>query len=87
MEPMAGKNDVTELYSIHRSLRGATNNVASPALGRLQEAWRAVEALEASLQGGATRWQNESLFVAREGIRRAWLAISSVERGLSRQDR
>ena len=53
------------------------------ALNHLTQAWQAMEALEASLPEALARWDAESLMTARKGTRRAWLALSNLNRSLN----
>lgn len=80
--PMA--NNVQELYAVSDPPAGAQDSPAGPVLGHLTDAWQALEVLETSLPGGLDRWQADSLFTAREGIRHAWLALSNLNRRLNR---
>jgi hypothetical protein len=75
-------NDIRRLYSLGGAPPVADGNLANPALCHLHAAWQALETLESSLPGGPDRWQADSLHTAREGIRRAGLAVSSLGRGL-----
>lgn len=52
------------------------------ALGHLTDAWKAVDALERDLPTTLERWTQESLVTARNGIRRAWLALSQLDQDL-----
>ena len=78
-------NDIQRLYSLRVPAPEADGNMADPALRHLYAAWQALETLEDSLPGGPDRWQVDSLYTAREGIRRAGLAIASLSRGLGEQ--
>jgi hypothetical protein len=80
------KNDVSRLYTLKLESQ-FPNGPAGPALQHLVDAWLALESLEGNLSDGPDRWQADSIHVAREGIRRAWLAVSNLERGLQRRDR
>ena len=78
------KNDITTLYGL-KQCGLIPNKRDAPAMHYLQDAWNALETLEASLPDGPDRWQVDGLCTAREGIRRAWLAVSNLERGLKRR--
>jgi hypothetical protein len=77
-------NNIPELYSLQEAQQNA-DGPTGPALVHLADAWKALELLETSLPEGLDRWQADSLFTAQEGIRRAWLAVSNLDRGLRRQ--
>jgi hypothetical protein len=79
------KNDVSRLYAL-KADRQIPAGPAGPALQCLVHAWQALELLEENLSDGPDRWQADGIHVAREGIRRAWLAVSNLERGLERQN-
>ncbi len=79
---MSPSNSVPQLYPVRTTQDTNETGPAGPALRQITAAWKELEALEINLPGGLDRWQAESLFVAREGIRRAWLALSSLDRGL-----
>lgn len=55
---------------------------ADQALHCLTGAWKAMDALEASLQEDLPRWDAESLMTARKGTERARLALSNLNRSL-----
>jgi hypothetical protein len=86
MPALPEKNDVSTLYALELGGRPPAGP-AGPALHRLVEAWQALERLEENLSGGPDRWQADGIHVAREGIRRAWLAVSNLDRGFRRQGR
>lgn len=77
-------NNIPELYPLQETQQNA-DGPAGPALVHLTNAWRALELLETSLPEGLDRWQADSLFTAQEGIRRAWLAMSNLDRCLRRR--
>ena len=77
---------VAEMYPLG-AVDEAEAGPAASVLRRITAAWDALEKLESSLPGGADRWQADSLFVAREGMRRAWLALANLEQGLRQQNR
>ena len=79
------KNDVSRLYAPNME-RQLPDGPAGPPLQHLAAAWLALESLEKNLADGPDRWQADGIHVAREGIRRAWLAVSNLERGLQRQN-
>ena len=79
------RNDVSRLYAL-KAERQSPEGPAGPALQCLVAAWQALESLEGNLSDGPDRWQADGIHVAKEGIRRAWLAVSNLERGLQRQD-
>jgi hypothetical protein len=83
MAPQTVDHDIRQLCTLRALPPDADANPASPALHHLHAAWQALETLEASLPGGPDRWQADSLHTAREGIRRAGLAVSNLGRGLS----
>ena len=85
MYPMSPKNSIPELYPLQTDQGKIKAGPAGSALRQITAAWNALDALENNLPGGPDRWQADSLFVAREGIRRAWLALSNLDRGLRRQ--
>ena len=63
----------------------AVNDWDSPAdqaLRCLTDAWKAMDALEASLQEDLPRWDAESLMTARKGTERARLALANLNRSL-----
>ena len=74
-------NDLPTLYAPATD-RQPPDGPAGPALYRLVEAWQALALLEENLSDGPDRWQADGIQVAREGIRRAWLAVSNLDRGL-----
>jgi len=84
MTALLGKNDVSNLYALKID-RQLPDGPAGPALHNLVEAWQALDLLEKNLSNGPDRWQADGIHVAREGIRRAWLAVSNLERGLQRR--
>jgi len=77
--------DVWELYPIGDLPREIQAGPTATALQHLQDAQTALDALEESVPGGTDRCREEGLLVAREGIRRAWLAVSNLARDLDRQ--
>jgi hypothetical protein len=82
MQARMMENDIQRLYSLRVPAPEADGNIAEPVLRHLHAAWQALEELEQGLPGGPDRWQADSLYTAREGIRRAGLAVSSLGRGL-----
>jgi hypothetical protein len=82
MRTLSPTNSVRELYPLKREQDTSQAGLAGPALRQIHAAWDALDALETSLPGGPDRWQADSLLVAREGMRRAWLALSNLERSL-----
>jgi hypothetical protein len=86
MSPISPTNDVAELYPLQTQQDKIDAGPAGPALRQITAAWNALDGLESNLPGGPDRWQAESLFVAREGMRRAWLALSNLDRRLRRQN-
>lgn len=79
-------NDVSNLHALQDDSHDLPGRPADPALQHLREAWNALEDLEASLPEGPDRWQGDHPFSAREGIQRAWLAVSNLGRGLKSQE-
>lgn len=77
-------NNVQKLYAMGDNPAGAQEGLAGPVLGHLTDAWQALEYLEANLPEEPDRWQADGLFTAREGVRHAWLALSNLDRRLSR---
>ena len=75
-------NDIAEPYAPEAIAYQDPNNPAVQALGFLADAWRALEALEASLSQELPRWDAESLMTARKGTQRAWLALSNLHRSM-----
>jgi hypothetical protein len=75
-------NSIPESYPLGVAEDAIEAGLAGPALLQILAAWVAVEALETDLPGGPDRWQAESLFVAREGMRRALLALYNLARRL-----
>ena len=73
---------VQELYPLGTPLNDSETLLVGPAQRHIADAWNALDALESGLPGGPDRWQADSLFVAREGLRKAWLALSNVDHGL-----
>lgn len=84
MTAMLDRNDVAALYALEVE-RQPSSGPAAPTIVHLVEAWQALERLEVSLSNGTDRWQADSIRVAKEGIRRAWLAVSNLDRGFRRQ--
>ena len=82
MRSSSGGRDELELYTLEQLLKEDPANPAIPALRHLIEAWKALESLEAGLSEPLDRWEAESLLTVREGIRRAWLALSSLARNI-----
>ena len=78
-------NRIWELYPLRELSGEAQVGPTGPALRHLTDAWKTLDDLEVSLPGGLDRWQAESLFTAREGIRHAWLALSNLDRGLRKR--
>lgn len=76
---------VPELYPLPDEQDVLKLVLAGPVLRQITAAWKALDKLERRLPGGPDRWQADSLFVAREGMRRAWLALSNLDRGLRMQ--
>jgi hypothetical protein len=58
------------------------DSLADQALDCLADAWKAMDALEASLLGDLPRWDAESLMTARKGTERARLALANLNRSL-----
>ena len=85
MYPMSPTNSIAELYPLRTEQDKIEAGPAGPALRQITAAWNALDGLESNLPGGPDRWQAESLFVAREGMRRAWLALSNLDHRLRRQ--
>jgi hypothetical protein len=83
MHPHARQQTIPELYPIGKTQVVPESGLTGSVLGQIAALWAALEALETNLPSGPDRWQQDSLFVAREGIRRAWLAIANLERSLS----
>lgn len=84
---MSPTNSVPDLYPLQAEWDGIETGPAGPASRQIIAAWNALDGLERDLPGGLDRWQAESLFVAREGVRRAWLALSNLDRSLRRRNR
>jgi hypothetical protein len=70
-----------DMMNVKSSQPGDTPTVE--ALNYLTQAWQALETLEASLPEELARWDAESLMTARKGTRRAWLALSNLNRSLN----
>lgn len=85
MSSVTPAHSVPELYPLGTTEEAQNAVLAGPALQQIIAAWNALDGLECNLPGGPDRWQAESLFVAREGMRRAWLALSNLDRRLRRQ--
>ena len=86
MPVLLERNDVSTLDALKVGCQ-SHDSTAGPALHRLVEAWQALELLEENLPDVPDRWQADGIHVAREGIRRAWLAVSNLDRGLKRRRR
>jgi hypothetical protein len=76
-------NDNRELYAPEEVAKQVRLTPAGRALGHLADAWKALEALEASLPDDLERWDSESLIAARKGAQRAWLALSNLNNSLN----
>lgn len=74
-------NDISKLYTLNQG-SPSQDSLAGPALHHLVEAWQAIDLMEQSLPDGPDRWQADGIHAAREGVRRAWLAVSNLDRGL-----
>jgi hypothetical protein len=85
MCPMSPTNSIPELYPLQMEQDPSEAGLAGPTLRQITAAWNALDALETNLPGGPDRWQTETLFVAREGMRRAWLALCNLDRSLRRR--
>jgi hypothetical protein len=84
MPALLETDNVSMLYAL-KVERPSPDGPAGPALQLLVAAWQALEHLEENLSDGPDRWQADGIHVAREGVRRAWLAVSNLDRGLKRQ--
>jgi hypothetical protein len=78
-------NNVAELYPIKASQDEIGAGPVASAMRHLSTARDALDVLRAGLPGGPDRWQADSLFVAQEGLRRAWLALANPNRSLKDQ--
>jgi len=87
MHPTPANKSVSELYPLSDPAGDLEAGLASSVLQHITAAWKALEALETDLPTGPNRWQADSLFTAREGMRRAWLAIANLDRRLQRNSR
>lgn len=85
MPTISPANRIPEMYPVRACPDQVEAGPAGPALGHLAAAWAALDGLEESLPGGPDRWQADSLFTAREGVRRAWLALSNLSRSLDKR--
>jgi len=84
MHSMSVNKSVSELYPLNDSPDKIEAGLAGPVLRQITDAWNALAALETKLPDKPDRWQADSLFTAREGMRRAWLAVSNLDRSLPR---
>ena len=73
-------NSLANLYPLETDATKIGADLAGPVMRQITAAWNALDRFEMDLPGGPDRWQAESLFVAREGMRRAWLALSNLDR-------
>jgi len=87
MHPTPANKSVSELYPLSDSASDLEAGLSSPVLQHITAAWKALEALETDLPTEPDRWQADSLFTAREGMRRAWLAVANLDRRLQRNSR
>ncbi len=76
-------SNISELYAPEEVGDQDRITLAGQALGYLADAWKALDALEASLPGDLQRWDMESLMTARKGTQRAWLALSNLNHSLN----
>ena len=77
-------NRIPALYPLQTERDLTEAGLVGPALQQIATAWRALDELERTLPGGPDRWQADSLFVAREGLRRASLALCNLDRSIRR---
>jgi hypothetical protein len=75
-------SSLASLYPLETDVNKIGADLAGPVMRQITAAWNALDQFETDLPGGPDRWQAESLFVAREGMRRAWLALSNLDRRL-----
>jgi hypothetical protein len=75
-------NSIAELYPLQAEQDKSEAGLVGPTLRQITAAWNALDKLEANSPGGLDRWQADSLLVAQEGLRRAWLALSNLDRSL-----
>ena len=87
MHSTPANKSVAELYPVDDAADEVGAGLAGPVLQHISAAWKALEALETDLLTEPNRWQADSLFTAREGMRRAWLAIVNLDRRLQRSSR
>ena len=85
MQATSPNDSIPDLYPIKTDPNPDGAGLAGPTLRQITDAWQALEALATSLPQGPDRWQEDSLFVAREGMRQAWLALSNLDRRLNRK--
>ena len=74
--------DHSESYALKEVAYQVWDDPADQVLSYLADAWKAMDALEASLPPDLQRWDAESLMTAQKGTQRARLALCNLNRSL-----